>query len=151
MVRTGHDAQRRPEPVGSAGFSLLEIMVCLVIIVVGITAFLMAVTQNVQLESMNSETKVAINTAQAVVETARTMTYAELTQTALGSTFTATGLTNDGRTLRLTDSIGSDEVGHVTVTENPGGTCKTVQVEVIWRSITGSDRRLMLMTEVTSY
>jgi len=135
----------------NAGYSLLEIMVCLVIIALAITAFVAAITKNVQLEAMNSETNVAVNTAKAIVESVRGMTYAELTEGAVPSTFEATGLTNDGHTLRLMDSNGSTQVGHVTITENPQCTCKTAQVDVIWRSITGSDRRIMLMTEVTNY
>ena len=147
-MSTGRSQTR---PNAEAAFTLLEVMVCLVIIAIGITAFLTAITQNVQLEAMNSETKIAINAAQAVIETARTMTYAELSEAAVGETFVATGLTNDGQTLRLTSSEGSDQVGSVTITENPAQTTKTVQVAVVWRSITGGDRRIMLMTEVTSY
>ena len=135
----------------SAGFSLLEVMVCLVILAIAIPAFLGAIAKNVQLEAMNAETNVALGAASAIVETVHGLTYAEVAYGAIPQTFEASGLTNNGRTLRLTNSAGSTQVGQVLITENVEQTCKTVQVGTVWRSITGSDRRIVLMTEVTSY
>ena len=136
---------------GKDGFTLLEVMVCLAIISIALTAFLTAITQNVQLESMNAETNVAVNAAGSLVETVQTMSFAELVDGAVASSFEASGLTSEGHTLFLTDSSGSRQVGHVTINTNPEGTRKTVEVAVTWRSATGSDRTIRLMTEVTDY
>ena len=151
-MRTGVLPAGRVKPRGSsAGFSLLEVMVCLVILAVAIPAFLGAIAKNVQLEAMNSETNVALGAANAIVESVQGLTYAEVAYGSVPQTFEASGLTNDGRTLQLTTSAGSTQVGQVVITENLAGTSKTVQVRATWRSITGSDRNIMLMTEVSSY
>jgi len=126
-------------------------MVCLAIIAVAVTAFLTAITQNVQLEAMNSETNVAVNAAGAMIETVQTLTYAELVDGGVSTSFEASGLTSNGGTLFLTDVSGSRQVGHVTITENPQQTRKTVEVAVRWRSITGGEREIRLMTEMTDY
>ena len=136
---------------GKRGFTLLEVMVCLAIISVALTAFLTAITQNIQLESMNSETNVAVNAAGSLIETLQAMSYGELNEGAIETSFEAAGLTSDGHTLHLVDEDGSREVGHVTITENAQQTRKTVEVEVRWRSATGSERRIRLMTEMTNY
>ena len=135
----------------SAGFTLLEVMVCLVILAIAIPAFLGAIAKNVQLEAMNAETNVALSAASAIVETVHGLTYAEVAYGPIPQAFEASGLTNDGRALQLTDAAGSTQVGQVIITEDAEATCKTVQVRTVWRSITGSDRSIMLMTEVTSY
>jgi prepilin-type N-terminal cleavage/methylation domain-containing protein len=131
------------------GFSLLEVMICLVIIAVAATTFLATLTRNVQLEAMNAETNIAVNAARGVIELAQGLSYAEVST--ISPTFEASGLTTDGHTRQLTDADGSTAVGHVTVTEVVGGNRKIVEVEVIWRSATGRDRSIMLMTEVTNY
>ena len=136
---------------GSAGFSLLEVMVCLVILTVAVTVFVAAVAQNVRLEAMNAETNVALQAASSVIEDIHTMTYAEVVTGTVPETFEAEGATNDGRTLRLIDSMNSTQVGHVTITENGLQTKKTVEASVTWRCATGEDRTIRLMAELTNY
>jgi hypothetical protein len=94
---------------------------------------------------------VALHAANQVIETVHTLTYAEVNATSIPATFVAEGRTTDGATLRLTSSSSSAQVGRVAITENPTGTKKTIEVSVTWRGATGSDRTLMLMTEVTNY
>ncbi len=135
----------------SAGFTLLEVMVSIVILTVAATIFLAAIAQNVRLEAMNAETNVALHAAAGIVEDVHTMTYAEVAVGAVPATFVAEGETKDGRTLRLTNSAGSLQVGNVQITENGLHTKKAVEARVTWRSATGEDRSVLLMTEVTNY
>ncbi len=134
-----------------SGFTLLEVMICLVILTVAITVFVTAVAQNVRLEAMNAETNVALRAAQAVIENVHTLTYAQVSDADVPASFVAEGATNDGRTLRLIDETGSTQVGHVIITENGPRTQKTVEATVTWRCATGGTRTIMLMTEVTNY
>ena len=149
--------QLRPDELGPSGllsprgFSLLEVMVCLVILAIAIPAFLAAITQNIQLEEMNSELNIAVNSATAVIEQVHTLGYAEVNFTNLPQTFEATGLGDDGRTVKLTNSAGSTVVGHVVISENTDRTVKTVQVQVVWRGITGGERTMMLLAQSTSF
>lgn len=135
----------------TSGFSLLEVMVCMVILTVAITIFIGSVAQNVRLEAMNAETNVALHAASSIIENVHTMTYAEVTSVTLPATFAAEGATTDGRTLQLITSTGSTVVGHVSILENAPQTKKTVEVLVTWRCATGQDRSIMLMTELTNY
>jgi len=144
-----NDAKKLPS--GSGGFSLLELLACMAVLAVAIGMFLAAISENVQLEAMNSETNIALNAAIDVIESVRSMTYGQINSTTVPPTFEASGLASDGRTIRLTASSGSTLVGQAAVTENAEQTSKTVHVRVLWRSITGSDRSVALMTEVTSY
>ena len=137
------------DPSCRKGFTLLEVMVCLVIMSIAIPAFLGAIVQNVQLEAMNAETNIALASAQRVVEDIRGMGYDEITVTSLPLTFEATGLTNDGKTLKLTNSLNSTQVG-VTFIQSLVNR-KVVLVLVRWRSATGEDREIRLMTEVVNY
>ncbi len=139
---------RRAECRGSA---LLEVMACMVVLVIAIAAFLAATAQNIQLEAMNSETNIALNAAASVIEEVRGLDYADVNDVTIPPTFTADGVGTDGITMRLSNSAGSNQVGRVAITQNGEGTCKTVHVTVTWRSATGSDRSLALMTEVTDY
>lgn len=133
------------------GFALLEVMVCAVVLTVAIAMFLATIAQNVQLEEMNSETNIALHAAGQVVEEVHSLTYAEVGYGAISQTFEASGLGNDNRTIRLMNSAGSTQVGQVTITEDAEGMTRTVHVRVLWRSVTGSDRSMALMTEVTDY
>ena len=135
----------------SPGFSLLEVMVCMVILTVGLSMFMAAVAQNVRLEAMNAETNIALSAAQSIIEDVHTMTYAEITSATLPATFPAQGATNDGQTLQLINATGSTQVGAVTVTEDGTQMKKTVNVTVSWRSATGGTRTLTLMAEATNY
>jgi prepilin-type N-terminal cleavage/methylation domain-containing protein len=135
----------------SAGFSLIEVMICLVVLTVAVTIFVTAIAQNVRLEAMNAETNVALRAAKGVVENVHTLTYAQVTTAEIPATFTAEGATNDGRTMKLIDASGSTQVGSVTITENGPRTKKTVEATVTWRCATGGIREVMLMTEVTNY
>ena len=135
----------------SAGFSLIEVMLCLVILTVAVTVFVASVAQNVRLEAMNAETNVALQAASSVIEDIHTMTYAEVVAGTVPETFEAEGATSDGQTLRLTNSANSTEVGHVTITENGVRTKKTVEVAVTWRCATGENRTIRLMAETTNY
>ena len=134
-----------------SGFSLLEVMVCLVILAIAIPAFLGAVAKNVQLEAMNNETHIALNSITRVIEDLYMLGYSQVDFDNLPQTFEATGLGNDGRLVKLTDSAASTQVGRVTITENAQNTEKVVQVSITWRSITGSDRSMSLVAEVTDY
>lgn len=138
-------------PVHTAGFSLLEVMICMVVLTVAISIFLASIAKNVQLEAMNSETNIALNAASDVIETARSLDYGEVNHARIPATFEASGLGNDGHTVTLINTATSTQVGQVTITEDVGQTTKTVHVRVLWRSITGSERSVVLMTEVTSY
>jgi prepilin-type N-terminal cleavage/methylation domain-containing protein len=134
-----------------AGFSLLEVMICMVILTVAISMFAAVIAQNVRLEAMNAETNVALSAAQSVIEDVHTMTYAEISSATVPATFVAQGAANDGQTMLLTSASGSTQVGSVSVTEDAGQTKKTVEVTVTWRSATGGTRSLFLMTEATNY
>lgn len=144
MLRKGRDPVRR-----SAGFTLLEVMVCLAVLAIAIPAFLAAIAQNVQLEQMNSETNIALAAANRVIEDVHALGFEQVDYFSVPQDFEATGLGNDGRTVKLTSGAGSTRVGTVLIT--PSTNTKTVLVTVTWRSITGSDRSIRLMTEVTSY
>ena len=146
-----HKEIRRYAARGRAGFSMLEVMACLVVLTVAVTIFVGAVAQNVRLEAMNAETNVALHAASSVIEDIHTMTYAEVAIGTVPETFKAEGAANDGRTLRLQTSANSPEVGRVTIIENGSRTKKTVEASVTWRSATGADRTILLMTEVTNY
>ena len=134
-----------------AGFSLLEVMICLIVVTVAITIFVAVIAQNVRLEAMNAETNVAMRAATSVIEDVHTLTYAQVGSAEIPATFVAEGATSDGQTLRLINSAASTQVGHVTITENGPQTKKTVEATVTWRCATGEDRTIMLMTEVTNY
>gem|GEM_PF-3581626 len=136
---------------GSRGFSLLEVMVCLAILAIAIPAFLAAIAQNVQLEEMNNELNIAVNAASGILETVQTLGYTQVDYVNLPQHFEATGLGNDGRTVKLTNAAGSTQVGRVIISENAEGTVKIVEVELVWRGITGEERSMRLMTEVTNY
>ena len=133
------------------GFTLLEVMLCLAILAIAIPAFLAAVVQNVTLEQMNSELNIAVNAACGVIEDVHTLGYSEVLSANLPPTFEATGLTSDGHTVKLTSRANSTQVGRVTITENATRMVKTVQVAITWRGITGGDRTIQLVTEVTNY
>ena len=147
-VRRDNGLQRS---VGERGFSLLEVIVCLAVLAIAIPAFLGAIVQNVQLEAMNNEMNIAVNTATGIIEEVHTLGYAEVNGTNLPATFEATGLGNDARTVKLTNSAGSTQVGRVIITENAAKTAKTVQVQVTWRGVTGGDMTIELLMEVTNY
>ena len=133
------------------GFALLEVMACVAVLAIAIAMFLAAIAQNVQLEEMNSETNIALHAADEIVEGVHSLTYGEVGYAVISPTFEATGVGNDNRTIRLTNSAGSTQVGQVTITENAEGTTRTVHVRVLWRSVTGGERSIALMTEVTNY
>ena len=134
-----------------AGFALLEVMAALFVLTVAVTAFLAAIVQNVRLEEMNAESVTAMNAANKLIETIKTMEFADITVAGVPATFTAEMTGNDGKTVRLTDASGSNQVGHVTIQNGADPKVRTVLVEVTWRSITGSERTIRLMTEVTDY
>ena len=138
-------------PGGRRGFALLEVMACAAVLAVAFVMFLSAIVRNAQLEEMNSETNIALHAAGEVIERAQALTYGQVGYVVISPTFEATGQGNDGRTIRLTNSAGSTQVGQVTITENAEGTSKTVHVRVRWRSVTGGNRSMALMTEVTNY
>ena len=146
-----HGSEKGGYVRAEAAFSLLEVMVCMVVIIVAITVFLAVLAQNVQLEAMNGETNIALSAAEEVIEHARTLSYGDVGYTLIPATFGASDLTNDGHTLTLTNLAGSTQVGQVTITENAGGTCKTVTARVVWRGATGREHWVMLMMEVTNY
>ncbi len=149
-----HTKELKPPRAGlraRRGFTLLEVMICLVILAIAIPAFLGTIVQNVQLEAMNNETNIALNAALTVIEDVHVLGYSQVDFANLPQTFEATGLSNDGRTVKLTNSANSIQVGRVIIVENAQSTSKTVQVDVIWRGITGSDRSMTLMMEVTNY
>ena len=133
------------------GFTLLEVMICLAILAIAIPVFLGAIAQNVQLEAMSNETNIALNAALTVIEDVHVLGYSQVDFTNLPQTFEATGLGNDNRTVKLTNSASSNQVGRVIIVENAQSTSKTVEVDITWRSITGSDRSMALMMEVTNY
>lgn len=124
---------------------------CLAVLAVAIPAFLVAIAQNVQLEAMNNELNIAVNTATSTIEDVHVLGYAEVNTTNLPATFEATGLGSDGKMMRLTNAAGSTQVGRLIITENVAKTSKTVQVDVVWRGVTGEERSLELITEVTNY
>ncbi|KPJ53699.1 MAG: hypothetical protein AMS16_05160 [Planctomycetes bacterium DG_58] len=135
----------------SRGFALLEVMACAAVLTIALVMFLAAIAQNAQLEEMNSETNIALHAAGEVIERVHSLTYGEVGYAAISPTFEATGEGIDGGTIRLTNSAASTQVGQVTITEDVLGTTKTVLVRVLWRSVTGGDRSMTLMTEVTNY
>ena len=141
----------RPPLCRRSGFSLLEVMVCLVILSIAIPAFLGAVAQNVQLEAMNNESHIALNAINRVIEDVYMLGYSQVTFDNLPQTFEATGLGNDGRQVKLINSATSTQVGQVTITENAQHSEKVIQVTITWRSITGGDRSMSLIAEVTDY
>ena len=136
---------------GDDAFTLLEVMAALVVLTVAITAFLAAIAQNVQLEAMNAETVTALNCATKTVETIKNMDFADVKSGSISPTFTAEMIGNDGKTIKLTDTAGSEDVGKVTILGTSDPKATVVLVEVTWRSVTGSERFLRLMTEVTDY
>jgi prepilin-type N-terminal cleavage/methylation domain-containing protein len=135
-----------------AGFSLIEVMIAMVVLTVAIAIFMETIAQNVRLEAMNAETNVAVSAANSFIEEkVHPLSYAQVISTSFPQTFVAQGLGNDGGTLRLMTSGGSLQVGTATMSENPQHTKKTVEVTVTWRSATGSNRALLLMTEIVNY
>jgi len=134
-----------------AGFSMIEVMIALVVLTVAVAIFMETTAQNVRLEAMNEETNVAVSAASVVIETVRSLSYAQVSSPTVPPTFVAQGLGNDGRTVMLTTSAGSTQVGTATVSENAQHTKKTVEVTVTWRGASGGDRSVLLMTEVVNY
>jgi prepilin-type N-terminal cleavage/methylation domain-containing protein len=134
-----------------AGFSLLEVMVCLVILSIAVPIFLAGIAQNVQLEQMNTETNIALNTANKVVESVHTWGYVNVVYAYIPQHFEASGLGTDGKTVKLTAKGGSTTVGTTTITENAQKNSKSVTVSITWRSITGSNRTVQLITEISKY
>ena len=132
-----------------AAFSLLELMIAMAVLTVAVAIFMETTAQGVRLEAMNAETNLAVSAANDIIEQVHTLNYA---QVQVGSTpFDAQGLGNDGSMVQLTTSAGSTQVGTATVNENPEHTKKTVEVKVTWRGASGSDRSLLLMTEIVNY
>jgi prepilin-type N-terminal cleavage/methylation domain-containing protein len=134
-----------------SGFSLLEVMICLVILAIALPAFLGAIVQNVQIEAMDNELNIAVNSVTGVIENVHILGYSEVNTTNLPQTFEAAGLGADGQTVKLINSAGSTQVGRVVITENVQGTVRTVQVQVSWRGATGGDRTIQAVAEVNTY
>ena len=133
------------------GFTLIEIMLALVVLTVAVTAFLGASVQNVQLEQMNAETVTALNAASEIIESIKSLSFGDVAAGGIPETFEAEMTGNDGKVIHLSDSEGSQQVGHVTVSTTSDPKVLQVEVLVTWRSIGGDDRSIRIMTEVTDY
>ena len=142
-----HALRKSPE----AAFTLLEVLIAVAILSVALMTFMASMANNVELTQMNSETNIALNAITEAKEGIGALSYGDLTTDLMSATFAASGLGRDDKTIVLTNSSGSGQVGRMALRENESGDLKTVELSITWRSITGSDRTIRLLVECANY
>ena len=127
----------------SQGFTLVEIMVVMVLLVVGLMALLASQGAMLGAAVFNKERAIALSAARAVMEEVCESPYDDIVPGNFNPTFDADV---DGNALNTL--LGENAVGRLQITGPDASNVKTITVEVLWRGHGDKPRQVRLATEV---
>ncbi len=128
------------------GFSLVEVLVVMVLLVVGLMALLVAETHLLSSQTFNKEMAMALSLARGVMEDVREAPYDEITVENFPNSFQSDFDGNE-----LTPLLGENAVGTVQIDGPDGSDVKTITVTVQWRGHGNSARSVRLVSEVSDH
>ena len=128
------------------GFTLIEVLVVMVLLVVGLMALVVAETQLLSAQTFNKETAMAVSLARGVIEDVRETPYEDITSENFPSSFQADFDGNE-----LTPLLGENAVGTLQIDGPDASDVKTITVVVQWRGHGNSTRSVTLVSEVSDH